>query len=442
MPQREAAGHEYSCSGYPISRCSFIEVKTRLATRPRAATPLITTLWSRKLLTALLLVIALVAVSAATAAPASLPRHLEPGDISDLQPVVEVRGRVADPAGKLAWDVPGTALGGEATLAADGSFIFQIETEGLHLTQSVRIVARDSAGRSDEQVLLLVDPDPGPLLTLDEPVVSLPGGPGLVVSGHVSDTSGGLPIGWLDSLSWSLPTTGRGGVIEVDQDGRFSAETDGAVQENGTVWLRAEDRFGHLTLRQVRFGGQKAVTETAACSRERLAEHRIILTRRHRLVPDSPDGRGPVRGAGASDEPLAWNVSGDKGQSGEILVDSDGTFRLELATGDLTRRPASCSRGAHGERRQTRGLGPAARRPTGARSADRFTRQRRRVRVAAAAQGFSDRSLCGHRRSWAASNRSPGRWPHSALPPGRSPVRGRSRSAPTEPSTSRSLPRA
>ena len=259
-----------------------------------------------------------------------------PADISDLQPVVEVRGRVSDPAAKLAWDVPGTALGGEATLAPDGSFAFRVETEGLHLTQSVRIVARDSAGRSDEQVLLLVDPDPGPLLTLDEPAVSLTEGQVFVVSGRISDPLGGLPTGWLDSLIWSLPPTGRAGVIEVDQDGRFSADIDGAVPEHGTLWLRAADRFGHLTLRQVRIGGQKAAVETAAAAVSGSARIEIsspagIGWYRTRLTVE-----GRLHGADASEEPLTWNVSGDRGQSGEILVDSDGTFRLELATGDLT----------------------------------------------------------------------------------------------------------
>ncbi len=33
---------------------------------------------------------------------------------------------------------------------------------------------------------------------------------------------------------------------------------------------------------------------------------------------------------------LAWRVSGDRGPSGEVLIDSDGTFRLELATSELT----------------------------------------------------------------------------------------------------------
>ncbi len=81
--------------------------------------------------------------------------------------MIEVRGTAADPYACIAWNVPGTALGGEAVPEAGGSFAFRVETVGLHLTQSIRIVVRDSVGRSDEKVLLLVDADPGPSITLD-----------------------------------------------------------------------------------------------------------------------------------------------------------------------------------------------------------------------------------------------------------------------------------
>ena len=40
-------------------------------------------------------------------------------------------------------------------------------------------------------------------------------------------------------------------------------------------------------------------------------------------------------------------MSGDHGSSGEILVDSDGAFRLELATGDLPGDRSLVLSGAH-----------------------------------------------------------------------------------------------
>jgi hypothetical protein len=257
-----------------------------------------------------------------------------PADISDLLPVVEVRGAIADPAGSLAWNVPGTALRGVATPAVDGSFAFRVATDGLHLTQSVRIVARDSFGRSDELVLLLVDPDPGPQLSLDVPAQSSSDDAHLVISGRVADPTGTLPADWLESLTWSMPPAGGGGAIEVDEAGQFSVGIDGTGLEGVVLWLRAEDRFGHLTLRAVRLSRPQPAVPAApppaeAASIEILSPAGIGWYRSRLSV------EGRIVGSPSSVDSLDWNVSGDKGPSGEILVDSDGTFRLELATGDL-----------------------------------------------------------------------------------------------------------
>ncbi len=45
---------------------------------------------------------------------------------------------------------------------------------------------------------------------------------------------------------------------------------------------------------------------------------------------------GRVQDPETGPKTLAWEVSGDGGSSGEVLVDSDGSFRLELATGTLS----------------------------------------------------------------------------------------------------------
>ena len=198
-------------------------------------------------------------------------------------------------------------------------------TDGLHLTQSLHIVARDSHGRSAECVLLLVDRDPGPLILLDGPVESPPPGFRLHVSGRVADPSGGTVDGWLESLVWSVLPAGRGGRVAVDEAGAFTADIDLAGLEGRAVaWLRAEDRFGHLTLMAVRSGAPPAAAEIEITSPAGIGWYRSSLSVEGRVVGSST----PV-------ESLAWSVSGDEGLSGEILVDSDGAFTLELETADL-----------------------------------------------------------------------------------------------------------
>ena len=115
-----------------------------------------------------------VAAAAAEKAPLTIA---SPSDISDLAPVVVVRG-TAEPGGSIAWSIVGTDRAGTAPAAADGSFAFSIPTDGLHLTRTVRIVARGAWGAYAERVLLLVDRDPGPLLSLASPVKARRSAPG------------------------------------------------------------------------------------------------------------------------------------------------------------------------------------------------------------------------------------------------------------------------
>jgi hypothetical protein len=175
----------------------------------------------RRLALPLLLVAALAAPAAAAERQAFLV-ITSPADISDLLPVVEVLGRVADPAAAVSWSIPGTGLGGSATAAPDGAFAFRISTAGLHLTQSLRIVAQDRFGHSEERVLLLVDPHPGPVLTLDGSAEGSAAEPEAVIRGRICDPSGGPIEGWLGSFTWSSMRPPRGGPIEVAEDGSFS----------------------------------------------------------------------------------------------------------------------------------------------------------------------------------------------------------------------------
>jgi hypothetical protein len=118
---------------------------------------------------------------------------------------------------------------------------------------------------------------------------------------------------------------GRGGRVAVDEAGAFTADIDLAGLEGRAVaWLRAEDRFGHLTLMAVRSGAPPAAAEIEITSPAGIGWYRSSLSVEGRVVGSST----PV-------ESLAWSVSGDEGLSGEILVDSDGAFTLELETADL-----------------------------------------------------------------------------------------------------------
>jgi len=310
----------------------------------------------RKPLAALVLLTCATAASAAGRAPLLLVAT--PPDISELAPIVEVNGTVSDPAGSLAWSMPGTGLGGDVPLAADGSFSFHIAAEDLHLSQSVRIVARDSVGRSEERVLLLVDPDPGPLLELDEPAPGPSAEGRFVISGRVADASGGQSAGWLHSLIWSLPPTGRGGTIEVDEDGRFSADIDGAGAEGGVLWLRAEDRYGHLTLRPLGLAAAAIALTTEPAPLPAAAEPPVAAVPPAAAEPPAPSAavqgieivspagvgwyrtrltiEGTLADPSVPVESLSWSVSGERGPTGEVLVDSDGTFRIELATGEIS----------------------------------------------------------------------------------------------------------
>lgn len=255
-----------------------------------------------------------------------------PADISDLVPVVEVRGRVADPAGALAWIIAGTDRGGEAPITADGAFSFSVPTDGLHLTQSLRLVVRDSIGHSAERVLLLVDPDPGPVIALDAPADGSPRGPRLALSGRVTGASGGRVEAGLESLAWSLPPTGRGARLEVDEAGRFSSVIDCSGAGDAVLWLRAVDRLGHLTLCTVPLVEPPAAAEATGHSDggiEIISPAGVVWYRARAII----EGR-LIRPEGV--DTLSWLVSGDRGSSGEVLVDSDGTFRLELATSELT----------------------------------------------------------------------------------------------------------
>jgi hypothetical protein len=294
---------------------------------------------------ALALLLLVTGAAAAAAVPVASLAIASPADVSDLVPVVEVRGTAAEPGGSVTWSIMGTDRAGQESVAADGSFAFSIPTDGLHLTQIVRIVARGARGAYAERVLLLVDRDPGPVLSLAPPADGAPDALGISVSGRVANPAGGPIEGWLEALSWSIPALVRGGAMAVDRTGAFATTIDvpggmGPV----TLWLRAEDRFGHLTLAAIRLDLPRATAPAIAAAPA--AEALPADAAGSRIEITAPEGTGWYRsrlsvegrvvGVSPPPEMLAWSVSGDGAPAGEILVDSDGTFRLELATGGLT----------------------------------------------------------------------------------------------------------
>jgi hypothetical protein len=295
-------------------------------------------------------VLLLIAGAACPAAAAAAPAPLaiaSPPDISDLASVVEVRGTAADAGGSIAWNLVGTGRAGEAPVEADGSFVIRVDVAGLHLTQILRIVAHGARGPYAERVFLLVDRDPGPQLLVDGPLDGSPRGARIDVAGRVADPAGGSIDGWLDSLAWSIPSLGRGGSIAVDGTGAFATVIDASGREGPMVlWLRAEDRFGHLTLRAIPLEGPQPAAEpaTAAVPEPAAAGAAEVPATGARIEILEPPGIGWYRSrltvagrvADASPETLSWRVSGGGAPEGEILVDSDGTFRLELATAALT----------------------------------------------------------------------------------------------------------
>ncbi len=201
----------------------------------------------------------------------------------------------------------------------------------------------------------------------------------------------------------------------MDQDGRFSADIDRAAPGIGTMWLRAEDRFGHLTLRAVRLGGQQpaAIIESAPSSGAAAAVEAAPTVASpatsNRIEILSPAGIGWYRSRltveGRLTEPsvavesLAWNVSGDRGILGRDSRRQRRYVPARARDRRSHRRPEPRPRRGAQRAEETVEASVALR--DGRRAPDvriGSPGKRRRVRSAAAAHGFRDRSLRGHRR--------------------------------------------
>ncbi|MCX7037905.1 MAG: hypothetical protein NT005_02040, partial [Spirochaetes bacterium] len=237
---------------------------------------------------ALLLSLLLAAVLPAGLGAQSLLSILAPADVSPYGEHVDVRGKVGYPVREIesvSWSLLGTKRAGRARVESDGTFSFGFSTEGLHLTQLLRITARTRLGSSVERTIMLLDPEAGPVLTVDEPSDRGYSSPRTTIAGRIV----GARVG---AISWGVAGTALRGRANVGSDGGFAVELPTAgLSGRITVLLRAVDENGHLALRSV------ALEEKAA---EKVAEQEPAMAS-HEEVPVHAE---PVLEAPAVEEQL------------------------------------------------------------------------------------------------------------------------------------------
>ena len=176
-----------------------------------------------------------------------------PLDRSYYHSQIVVNGRAGN-ADSLSWEIPGSGLEGSGIIARDGRFSFQIFSADLRGTQLIRLTATGYAGEKTEQVLVLLDDEKGPEITITAPdnrgyyrrEIQLEG----TVGNPQDDWNS---VGEVASLSLEIAGMGDKPLeIPFDEKGRFSLiHPATGFSRKQTLILAALDRNGDLSRKTI-----------------------------------------------------------------------------------------------------------------------------------------------------------------------------------------------
>jgi len=171
-----------------------------------------------------------------------------PPDRSYYHSLIVVKGLVLE-ASSLYWEIPGSARRGNGIIGKDGSFSLQIPSANLQGTQMFRLTARGNRGEQADKVLVLLDHEKGPEITLTTPENRSYYRREIQLEGSVGNPEDDWDsVGEVAGLSLRIEGT-QEDVVEIPfaADGRFSFNLPAAgFSGKQTLILTAEDRNGDL----------------------------------------------------------------------------------------------------------------------------------------------------------------------------------------------------
>lgn len=191
-------------------------------------------------------------VTQSTARESKPPPQLvieSPPDRSFYHSLVVVKGLVLE-GSSLTWEIPGSGLKGNGIIGRDGRFSLQIPSADLQGTQMLRLTARGQSGEQVDKVLVLLDEEKGPEITITTPENRSYYRREIQLEGWVGNPDDAWDsVGEVASLS--LQVAGKQdtpAVVPFEEDGRFRFVLPAAgFSGTQTMILTAEDRNGDLS---------------------------------------------------------------------------------------------------------------------------------------------------------------------------------------------------
>ncbi len=262
---------------------------------------------------------------------------------------VRVEGLVAnsekdpstDQVKSMSWELPGTSLGAKVDFESNGGFHFDFSTIGLHGTQVVRLKAENQHGLFTERVLVLLDDERGPALSLISPSKRGYYKKSVTVQGRVSDSED-EPDSRLEIKSLFYEVEGvpsLTGEISYYFDGafQFTLPTEG-LSGRQTLKITAEDLNENLTQRSITLldGNLEPSIIIITPADGSAYGSKVLVSGKVTDPYAETDDMGGI-------ESLSYEIASSElfyvsssALRGDIDIDRDGSFEFIFSTGELS----------------------------------------------------------------------------------------------------------
>lgn len=180
-----------------------------------------------------------------------------PTDESEYTSTIELRGSVTDNDSvveTVALEVKAADVEETLTVAADGSFAYDLDATGISKTIIISLTATDAKGNAATLERTLFNDGEGPHIVITEPEDFSAYGTVVRVSGAVTDAEVGATTDEVAEARWSIPGTSYDEPLVLADDGAFSfdfvtRDSGGTslVDGSASLTITATDKNGNVS---------------------------------------------------------------------------------------------------------------------------------------------------------------------------------------------------